>query len=289
MERFNSAKKVGIVGVFGNILLFFIKIVVGIISRSQSMIADSINSAGDIFASLMTWLGNKISSVPNDECHNYGHGKAEYIFSMLISVSMILVSIKMLWEAIFSIINGNRLVFSYELLLVCVITIIVKFILYLYTRMLYIKSNNLLVKANMLDHRNDCFITFFTTLAILLTKINIYWFDGVVGIGISIWIFITGVNIFKDSYNVLMDGSIDLESKDIILSIIKSNKNVKRIGTLYSVPIGYKYIVVLTIYVDGDMSTTKSHNIADKLERNIISKVSKVEEVIIHVEPFFEN
>ena len=79
-ERNKLTRKVGILGIVGNIFLFIIKIIVGIISNSMSMIADSFNSAGDIFASFMTWLGNRISSVPNDEDHNYGHGKAEYIF-----------------------------------------------------------------------------------------------------------------------------------------------------------------------------------------------------------------
>ena len=86
VERFKVAKRVGIIGIIGNIFLFGIKIVVGILSHSQSMIADALNSAGDIFASFMTWLGNRISSVPNDSDHNYGHGKAEYIFSMLVSI-----------------------------------------------------------------------------------------------------------------------------------------------------------------------------------------------------------
>ena len=93
MERFDITKKVGVLGIIGNVFLFFIKIIIGFIGRSQAMIADAINSAGDIFASLMTFIGNKISSVPNDDDHNYGHGNAEYIFSMFISLSMIIVAI----------------------------------------------------------------------------------------------------------------------------------------------------------------------------------------------------
>ena len=93
MERFDVTKRVGILGIVGNMFLFVIKIVIGFIGHSQAMIADAINSAGDIFASLMTWIGNKISSVPNDEDHNYGHGKAEYIFSMFISLSIINTSL----------------------------------------------------------------------------------------------------------------------------------------------------------------------------------------------------
>lgn len=287
MNRFNDAKKVGILGVVGNLFLFVIKVVVGFISHSQSMIADSFNSAGDIFASLMTWIGNKISSVPNDDDHNYGHGKAEYIFSMLISLSMMAIALKMLYDSIVSIIVGNKLSFSWNLIIVCIITIVVKLCLYLYSMNLYKKDNNLLVRANMIDHRNDCIITLFTTIAILLTRVNIFWFDGIVGFGISIWIFIVGIEIFKESYNVLMDSSIDKESKKRILKIIKQEKEIKMVGHLYSIPTGYKYIIVITVFIDGNMTTIKSHKIADRLEEEIKEQLEKVEAVIIHVEPYF--
>ena len=289
MDRFDVAKKVSVLSVIGNIFLFVIKIFIGLFSKSQAMIADAFNSAGDVFASIMTWIGNKISSVPNDEGHNYGHGKAEYIFSMFISISMMIVALKMLYDAVLSLILKNELIFSWRLIIVCIITIVVKFGLYLYTKKLYKKYNNILLKANMIDHRNDCVITFFTTIAILLTKVNIFWFDGLVGIGISIWIFGVGLQIFVESYNVLMDGSIDIDSKKKIVSLIKSYKKIKKIGELYSIPIGYKYIIVITVYIDGKMVTNKSHEIADNLEKDIISEIDKVEEVLIHVEPFVKK
>lgn len=75
MDRFKSTKTAGILGIIGNIFLLIIKAFVGFISNSQSMIADSANSAGDIFASIMTFIGNKISSKPRDENHNFGHRK----------------------------------------------------------------------------------------------------------------------------------------------------------------------------------------------------------------------
>ena len=289
MDRFDVAKKVSILGIIGNIFLFIIKIFIGLFSKSQAMIADALNSAGDVFASVMTWIGNKISSVPHDEGHNYGHGKAEYIFSMFISISMMIVALKMLYDAVLSLILKNELIFSWMLIIVCIITIVVKLFLYLYTKNLYNKYNNILLKANMVDHRNDCVITFFTTIAILLTKINVFWFDGLVGIGISIWIFGVGLQMFIESYNVLMDGSIDNNSKKKIISLIKNNKKIKKIRELYSIPIGYKYIIVITVYIDGKMITNKSHEIVDNLEKDIIREVDKVEEVLIHVEPFIKN
>ena len=75
MDRFKSTKLAGILGIMGNIFLLIIKGSIGFISNSQSMIADSFNSASDIFASIMTFIGNKIASKPNDEDHNFGHRK----------------------------------------------------------------------------------------------------------------------------------------------------------------------------------------------------------------------
>ena len=99
-DRYKTTKKAGIFGIIGNVFLLIIKAIVGFVFKSQAMIADSFNSAGDIFASLMTFIGNKISSAPDDDDHNFGHGKAEYIFSMFIGLSMIFVAAKLFYDSI---------------------------------------------------------------------------------------------------------------------------------------------------------------------------------------------
>lgn len=284
MDRFEVTKKAGILGILGNIFLLIIKASIGFLSHSQAMIADSMNSAGDIFASLMTFIGNKIASEPSDESHNFGHGKAEYIFSFLISLSMILVAFKLLMDSITSVLNQSELTFSWLLVFVCIITILVKLALYLYTSHLSKKSNNILLEANKKDHRNDCIVTTFTLISILLTLVHIYWVDGVVGIGISIWIAFTGIKIFIESYNVLMDNSIDSATTDLIYDLAHNYKEIKKIDHVSSTPVGYQYIIVLTIYVDGNMTTFKSHELADLLEKDIDS-IEKIYKTIIHVNP----
>lgn len=283
-ERFKSTKRAGILGVFGNIFLLIIKGTIGFICNSQAMIADAANSASDIFASLMTFIGNKIASEPQDESHNFGHGKAEYIFSLFISISMMIVSIKLLFDSFMSLIHKSIFVFSWFLVLVCVITIIVKLFLFLYTNSLAKKYNNILLEANKKDHKNDCIVTTFTLISVLLSLVNIYWFDGVVGIGISVWIFYTGVKIFIESFNILMDISIDAETKDMILDLIKCYDQVKNISNFSSSPVGYQYFISFTIYVDGNMTTFESHKLADDIEKQI-SKLDKVYRTVVHVEP----
>lgn len=211
-------------------------------------------------------------------------GKAEYIFSFLISLSMIVIAIKLFIDSILSIVNNNRLEFSIWLVIVCIVTIITKLCLYIYTKKLYKKYNNILLEANCKDHRNDCIVTTFTLISILLTLVNVFWFDGVVGIGISIWIFYTGLTIFIESYNVLMDISIDENTKNTILELAKKYPEIKSISDLYSTPSGYKYVIILTISVDGNLSTFESHTLADNLEKDIL-KLDNVSNAIIHVNP----
>ena len=288
-ERNKLTKKVGILGIIGNLFLFIIKIIVGLMSHSRAMIADSLNSAGDVFASFMTWLGNKISSVPNDDDHNYGHGKAEYIFTMLIGISMMIVALKLFYDSFMSIVNDDIVIFSWNLLITSIVTIIVKLFLYFYSKKKYLKCHNLLIKSNMLDHRNDIFLTSLTILSIIFSFLGVYVIDGIVGILISNWILVTGIKLYRESYNILMDQAIDKKSQKMILSVIKKNKTIKRIGNIYSIPVGYKYIIIISIFVDGKMSTVKSHEITDKIESEIIEKVDKVGNVIVHVEPYVEE
>lgn len=287
-NRFKVTKKVGILGLTGNILLLIIKAIVGITSKSQSMIADSINSGGDIFASLMTFIGNKIASEPGDEDHNFGHGKAEYVFSMLIAISMILVSIKTIIDSVITLFVGNEIVFSWWLIVVCIVTIIMKLMLFVYTKITYKKYKNILLQASMEDHRNDCIITSFTLISIVLASKGINWFDSIVGIGISAWICKTGIEIFIESYNVLMDVSINENTKDIILDLIHAYKEIKKINEISSTPVGYQYVIFLTVEVDGNMTTFESHKLADDLEKNI-SSLENVYKAIVHIEPYLEE
>ena len=245
-NRFEITKRVGLFGIIGNIFLFSIKAIVGFSTKSQAMIADSINSAGVIF-----------------------------------------VSIKTLIDACKSLINGSQLTFSWWLVIVCVATIITKLFLYIYVRISYKKCKNILLQASMEDHRNDCIITTFTLISVLLSLKGIQWFDGIVGIGISAWICKTGVEIFIESYNILMDRSIDEKTKDTILNVLHTYKEIKAINDISSAPVGYQYVLFLTIAVDGNMTTFQSHKLADKLEKDMI-KLDNVYKAIIHIEPYLK-
>ena len=284
MDRFKSTQKASFFGIIGNIFLLTIKTIVGIFTNSQAMIADGVNSAGDIFSSLMTFIGNKIASKPRDDDHNLGHGKAEYIFSMLVSISMILISLKLFEGSIKALLNPEKYMFSWWLVIVCIATITTKLCLYIYTHSLAKKHDNILLEANAKDHINDCIVTSFNLVASFLSLVGIIWFDGVVGIGISLWILWTGANIFLESYNVLMDKTISLENKKKVMDIIMKHKEIKKVEHFNATPVGYKYQISFTIYIDGNLSTFESHEIANKLEKEI-DQLDEIYLTVIHINP----
>lgn len=284
-KKFKDIKRASIFGIIGNIFLLIIKAIVGFITSSQAMIADSVNSAGDILSSVMTYVGNKIASIPSDDDHNLGHGKAEYIYSMLISVAMLATALIILKDSIMVIVNNDKYNFSIWLVIVCLITIITKIGLFIYTYKLSKKYNNLLIKANSKDHIADCFVTGANLISCLMTLIGIYIFDGIVGIAISLWMLFTYTKIFIESYHVLMDKAMDEETKNQVYEIVKEHKEIIKTNHFNSTPVGYKYQISLTIFVDGNLSTFESHEIANKLEKEIIKRVDSIYLAVIHVNP----
>lgn len=285
MNRFKRAKRASILGILGNIFLLIIKAIVGFITNSQAMIADSFNSFGDVFSSFLTYIGNRISSKGPDEDHNLGYGKAEYIFSFLISIVMFLTAVIVIKNAIITYIDKTPINFNYYLVVVCIITILVKFGLFLYTNMIYKKDKNILIKANSKDHRNDCFITGLTLISSICGLYGYYIVDIIIGITIAIWIGYTSIKLFIESFDVLMDKSIDDSTKDEVLKIIKRHEEVIRVNHFNSTPIGYKYQISFTIFVDGNLSTFESHEIANSLEREIEKEIDEIYLTVIHVNP----
>ena len=284
MKRFKATKIASFLGIFFNLFLFIIKFIAALITSSQAMIADAINSLGDIFSSLMTLIGNKIASKPKDDDHNLGHGKAEYIYSLLISIVIILVALTLFKDSFESIFNRSNYTFSYMLIIVCIITIVVKISLFIYTNKLSKSLNSLLLKANSKDHLYDAIITMINLISIFLTNIGIYFIDGVVGVLISLWILVSGIKIFKESYDVLMDKSIDDITKEKVLNVVKKYSEVKKINHFNATPVGYKYQISFTIFVDGNMSTYASHDIANKIEREL-EQFDEIYLTVIHVNP----
>lgn len=285
MNRFKKVRYASICGIAGNIFLFIIKFLISIFTGSNAMLADTFNSAGDILSSAMTFVGNKIASKPKDDDHNLGHGKAEYIYSMLISEVIVLSFIMIFKSAINNLINNTKYIFSFWLIIICIVTIVIKLILYFITIKIAKEENNLLIEANSKDHINDVFITSLNLISIIFAYYNIYYIDSIIAMIISILVIISSIKIFIKSYDVLMDKAISIDTKNKVLEIINNHEEIKKIQHFNSTPVGYKYQISFTIFVDGKLSTHESHEIADNLEKEINSKCEEIYLTVIHVNP----
>lgn len=285
MNRYQSTYVASFIGIIGNLVLLAFKAIVGFLSNSQAMLADAINSFGDVFSSLMSFIGNKISSKDADNDHNLGHGKAEYIFSFVISIIMFYTAIIIVKKAIGTYIKGEEINFSYLLVITCIITIIIKFSLYIYTDKIYKKHHNILMKATSRDHRNDCLLTLLTLSSAILGIFGFRVFDIIIAIIIALWIIISSLKIMRESYDVLMDKCMDEETKNKVFEIIDKHEEVLRVNHFNSTPVGYRYQISFTIFVDGNLSTFASHDIANKLEREIEADIPEVYLTVIHVNP----
>lgn len=284
MNRYYETRKVAILGIFANLLLLILKLVVGFISGSQAMIADGFNSAGDIFTSAATFAGNKIASKPEDRNHPYGHGKAEYIFSMMISFSLLLVAYKIFHSSLNSIIKRETFTFSFWLVGVAAVTIVLKLTLFIYTRNIGRKEDNLLILANSEDHRNDVFVTSAALLGIIFGRYGIFIVDGIVGIIISFWVAYTALRIFSSSYHVLMDTNMDDNLKKDILHVILSIPGVDHVDEITAKPIGVSFIIIVKVSVPGNMTVEQGHGIAAQI-RQKIKGCKRVGDVVVHINP----
>ena len=283
-DRHGTIKRVALWGICINILLLALKLTVGFAARSQAMIADGFNSAGDVFTSFMTYLGNRISSRPEDSEHPYGHGKAEYIFSMIISFSLILIAYTVFKSALDAILENERAAFSWGLVIVALATIALKLALFFYTRSVGRKHDSLLVIANSEDHRNDVFVASGTLIGVVAGVYGVMWVDALVGMLIAVWIAVTGFKIFGSAYSVLMDTNIDMTIKDSIWKIVERVEGVDHVDSILAKPIGVGFIFIVKVSVNGSMSVDQGHAVAAVIKERL-KKEKKVGDVVVHINP----
>lgn len=284
MNETNSAKKVGKIGVIANIFLLTIKFVVGFLFKSQALIADAINSLGDVFSSLLTYVGGKISAIPEDDEHEFGHGKAEFVASLLIGIFMVIVSIDMIYDSVASIIYERHFIFSWLLILTPIITMVVKTTLYFYVNNVGKNTKSLLITANAKDHRNDVIISLGVIIGIILGYFGFYAADGIIGGVISIIIAITGIKIVYEAYQVLIDKCIDVEIVKEIREEIESYDNVKHVDSIKSKPTGNLHMLIVKISVEPDMTVRESHKIAGKIRGELLKR-DNIYDVLVHINP----
>lgn len=280
----SEAKRIGIFGVVGNFFLLSIKFLVGFFFKSQGLIADAINSFGDVFSSIVTFVGGKISEKPADDDHEFGHGKAEFIASFLIGIFMVMVSLETMYSGFMAIIHKKTFTFSYFLIIVPCVTITIKLLLYVYSKRQAKKYNSLLILSNAKDHRNDIILSLGVLIGIVFGVLGYTFVDGIVGIVISGVIIVSGVKITYEAYNVLIDKCIDVEIVKDMKDKIERLDNVRHVDSIKSKPTGNLHMIIVKISVDENMTVKESHKIAGII-RDMLKKNPSVYDVVVHVNP----
>lgn len=283
-ESKKEVKKVGIIGIIANLFLLVLKFLGGIIFKSQGLIADAVNSFGDVFSSVVTLIGGKIAEKPEDIDHEFGHGKAEYVASFLIGIFMVIVGADTLYSSVKAAISNQSFEVSSFLLLIPIITIFVKSMLYVYVKFVAKKKHSILIEANAKDHRNDVLVSIGVLIGIIFGVSGYYFVDGIVGAIISLVIIVTGIKIAKEAYDILIDKCIDTSISNELKEQIMQFEGINHIDEVKSKPTGDKHILIVKISVDPNMTVLESHKIAGMI-REKMRQNDKVYDAVVHINP----
>lgn len=284
--RYEESNKVTKQSIAWNLFLTFIKVIAGIFGKSNAMIADGLHSASDIISSIGVLLGNYISSTPVDKEHNYGHEKAETLVSFLLSILLIVVSLGIGVQAVKSLWNIDEIKPPTVLpLIVAVISILVKEYQYRITIKIANKINSPALKADAWHHRSDALSSIAAFVGIGGAMLGIKILDPIASIVVALFVAKVGLEILIGSTNELMDVSIDTEQEEQIKQIAKNTKGVMNLGEIRSRKHGAMAYVDLVICVDGKLTVTEGHDIANMLEKQIINDMDFVKGITVHVEP----
>ncbi|TGY46492.1 cation diffusion facilitator family transporter [Clostridium perfringens] len=285
-SRYCEANKVTIISILWNIVLAIIKILAGIIGKSNAMIADGAHSASDIISSVGVLIGNKIASIPKDKGHNYGHEKAETLVSFLLAILLVILSIKIGYNGVYSLFHLNEVQIPTTFpLVVSVISILIKEYQYRITIKVAKKTNSPALKADAWHHRSDALSSVAAFIGIGGAILGFKSLDSIASIVVAIFIAKVGIEILIGSANELMDISIDEEKEKEIKAIVDEIEGIKSLREIRTRKYGAMAYVDLVICVDKDISVLEGHRIASDLENLILKNMKFVKGVTVHVEP----
>lgn len=285
-SRYEEATKVTLISIIWNVILTFVKVLGGILGKSNAMIADGLHSASDIISSIGVLIGNKIAKTPNDKEHNYGHEKAETLVSFLLSMLLIGVALKISLNGVNSLIHlDNVQVPTFLPLIISVISIGIKEYQYKITIKVAKKINSPSLKADAWHHRSDALSSVAAFIGIGGSLLGFKALDPIATVVVGLFVAKVGLDIFKDAINELMDYSIDENDESQIITIANCTDGVLNIGELRTRKHGSMAYVDLTICVNKDLTVLQGHEIANKLEISILEELQIVKGITVHVEP----
>ena len=292
MGRAREIYKVTIVGSIGNVVLLTFKFIAGFVGHSSAMVADAVHSLSDFLTDIVVLAFVHVSAKPQDESHDYGHGKFETIASFLIGLALIAAAIGILYSGVMRFIDwlqGEQLAAPDMLALwAALISIVVKELLYQYTIARAKKLNSQAMMANAWHHRSDALSSIATSIGIggaILLGDRWTILDPLASMVVGVMLVRVSIKLLKTNLGELTDSSLPEETEREIERIIMEFPDVTEPHNLRTRRIGNRIAIETHIRMDGNLSLHESHERATAIERKLKQRFGGKTHVTIHVEP----
>lgn len=274
----------GSVGIFLNLCLFAGKFAAGALSGSIAITADAFNNLSDAGSSIITLIGFRMAGQKPDPGHPFGHGRIEYISGLFVAVIILLMGVELLKSSAEKILHPEALNFSPVLLVILIISVLVKFYMFLYNRKLGRKIDSAAMLATATDSLSDTVATFVVLAATVAEHFTSLSIDGWCGLLVGLFICRAGFGAVKDTVNPLLGQAPDKEFVRRINEIVMAHEGVLGIHDLIVHNYGPGRILIslhAEVPADGDILVL--HDMIDTIEHELHD--SLLCHAVIHMDP----
>lgn len=292
MNRKKEIYKVTLVGSAGNAVLLTFKFIAGILGNSSAMVADAFHSLSDFVTDILVLVFVSISAKPQDQSHDYGHGKFETIASFLIGLALVAAATGIIVSGVMKFtawLNGEELEAPRWIALwAALLSIAIKEILYQYTSHRGKVLNSQVMIANAWHHRSDALSSVGAAIGIgLAIWLGNSWavFDPLASIVVGLMLVKVAYELLKKSINELTESSLPAETEQEIVQIIQSFGDVQQPHNLRTRRIGNRIAIEAHIRMDGQLPLNSVHERATTIERKLKQRFGANTHVSLHMEP----
>lgn len=282
-DRLLISSYTSIYGLILNLLLVLFKGFLFLTTSSVSILADAINNLVDSVSSIVTLVGAKLSHIPPDKEHPYGHGRIEYISALIVSAFIFITGFQFIKVSVDRIINPVHIEFNLLSIMVMTFSIIVKLYMTFFFDNIGKKISAMPLRAQSRDYLSDVFVTSVVVVSMIVYRFTGWHIDGYVGIIVSIFIIYSGYDLIRETFSELI-GEVPVDMmKNIEDDILKHDK-ILGVHDMMIVNFGPdKDYLTLDVEIPYNLSLVQAHNIIDEIEKEIGSKYNV--DISIHVDP----
>lgn len=274
----------GIIGIICNLFLFILKLTIGLFINSIAVISDAFNNLSDLGSSLISIIGIKMSNRPPDSEHPFGHGRIEYISSLIVSFIIFSVGFQLLKSSYGKILAPEVVTFNPVLIIILLLSVLVKVWMFSYNNYISKTINSSINKATAYDSLNDVIATSAVIATTIIGRFLNFSIDGIVGLAISLLILYTGYKIAKDTVNLLLGSSPNPELVQAINSLVLKGQYIVGTHDLKVHDYGPGRILAsIHAEVLDNVDIVEAHGIIDDLERRISAELGI--NLVVHIDP----